>query len=166
MIVEWMGARLVGSPFVPTTDRDPQVNAQRLQSIAGSGREAARQLGVAESTLRGWRKGVRPKDPAANQRMVAMGRQLAAARTGELARVRRDPNANGLVIKGIIRVSNDQRTRTILVGRHIPADTMRRILTAWANGVDDSKVDAMLHRAITSYYAPTDFVSIQGVWFE
>jgi hypothetical protein len=62
--------------------------------------------------------------------------------------------------------SKDVRRRTVYPGRQIPATTMRRILTRWANGDDDSKVDKSLMTAITSYYAPLDFVHIEAVSFE
>jgi hypothetical protein len=161
-LIEELTATLTGVTFhPPSTDQTIGRNIDVLVRLAGSGRAAARALGVAESTFRGWRHGVQPR--SGQQAIVSTARRLGALNTGQLAYALGD---GSLTIRGIIRVSRDVRERTVHPGRHIPSTTMARILRRWAAAEDDSKVERSLMRAIDHYYQPLDFQTITGVWFE
>src|SRR6185436_5381734 len=158
-LIQAMGHALTGTPFVPSLDRSPQANIESLVSAVGSGRAAARALGVAESTLRGWRRGVTPRrDPrvfVAAARGALSGDRYAAAYNGDVT----------FAIKGKIRVSSDERERTVYPGRNIPRQTMQGILRAWATG-DDERAERLLYKAIDTNYQPLQFNTVVGVWFE
>lgn len=162
-LVGELGKHLTGRHVgVPHLDRSPQANALILIDIAGSGRAAARMLGVAESTFRGWRHGVQPRG-GVNQAIVSAARRLAALNSGRLAYARA---TTGLAIRGTFTVSKDTRTRDIYPGRQMPRATMTRILNRWAAGEDDHKVEQSLIRAIDRWYQPLQFDRIEAVWFE
>lgn len=157
-IIKLLGRNLTGSHTVGTNTLD---NIERLVEATGSGRAAARALGVAESTLRGWRRGVKPRRPA--QWFQAQTRRVLASRRDVYADAWKGDRL--LRIKGLIRVSKDVRVRTIDPGKYIPNRVIRRVLSAWENG-DDDKAENILIRAIDQYYQPLAFQNIIGVWFE
>lgn len=162
-LIEGMGQDLTGLHNVPSTALSAQENIEILVAAIGSGRAAARALGVAESTLRGWRKGARPRRD--NQLFVATTRGAATAR---FRPDHYDDAYHGrkiMAIKGIIRVSNDARPRTAHVGREIPLRSMQGVLRAWSSG-DDDKAERLLQNAIIRYYASLEFDAIERVWFE
>lgn len=127
----------------------------------GSGRKAAKALGIPESTLRAWRKGAKPRhDPAPKFKATGRsnpppGSPFWMAWTGQ----------GELVIKGVIRVSGDIRDRTIHPGRQIPRSIIRAALSAYQRGEDDL-VGSILLRAIDSYYQPMKFETVERVYFE
>jgi len=157
-LIEALGDELTDGAN-PHPDLGIHANLEILVTQLGSGRAAARFLGVAESTLRGWRRGVNPRGRSAEiflaARNASLGTQWKAGYdgTGELA------------IKGRIRVSNDFRDRTIHHGRVIPIELMRRILTTWRRG-SDARAEALLYGAIDRYYQPVEFIDIERAWFE
>jgi hypothetical protein len=118
-------------------------------------------LGIPESTLRAWRKGVKPRrDPTpvfkrTGRSAAAGGAAFQAAWSG----------SGELAVKGVIRVSGDIRDRTIHPGRQIPRSVIRAALSAWENG-DDEVAGNTLLRAIDTYYAPMAFETIDRVYFE
>jgi hypothetical protein len=161
-LIEGFGGSLVpGLPTVPSADLSAATNVELLVMALGSGRAAARHLGVAESTLRGWRNGRNPR--GGSQPLAAAARQ--AATPLELLRDIRNGNRS-LSIKGRILTSSDERDRTINPGRTIPQPTMNRILRMWLAAEDDAKVEAALLKAIDSYYAPMAFLRIDDVYWE
>ena len=157
-LIEHVGWWLCQRP-APSTDRHIHANLTAIISRAGSQRAAARSLGIAESTLRGWLKGAKPKRSpqsiaAAARAWLSLGRYQAA-------------RGGSLTIIGVIKVSRDERPRTIHVGRHIPRDVMGRILTRWLRAEPDEKVEASIYRAIARYYTQDLSISrITGVTFK
>jgi hypothetical protein len=163
-IADAMGVDLTGMGRVPSERLSVMENAQILARLAGSGRAAARALGVAESTLRGWRRGVQPRTVPTS--LVTLGRALAVQsnRPEHMAQVM----AGGrlLTIRGVVVVSGDARLRTIHPGRDIPLVKIRNIVRAWAAGQDD-RVDRLTVNAINHHYAPgMDIGSVEWVTFE
>lgn len=157
-LIEQMGYALCNGPPA-SADASIGRNLSHIISRAGSQRAAARSLGVAESTLRGWLKGSTPRR---TPQSIA-----SAARAWQSLGRYPEARAGGLVIKGIVRKSRDERERTIHVGRHIPKPVMGRILTRWLHAEPDSKVEASIWRAIDKYYtADLDVGQIVAVWFE
>lgn len=158
-LIDHVGQALTASAAPPSLSLSPQSNIELLVWATGSGRAAARALGVAESTLRGWRRGVKPrKDPRV---LVAAARgAMAAPRWNEIYR-----GDKTLVIEGWIRVSSDLRKRTVYPGRTIPRRVMQSVLRAWAQA-DDERAERLLYNAIDTHYQPLEFDVILGVWFE
>lgn len=165
-IIDALGRGLTDTSVTPSrypAVDNPRASVEALVSVAGSGRAAARYLGVAESTLRGWRHGVTPKRDH---------RQLAsAARTAMMLGTQTWNDAytgvTQMMIKGWVVASSDRRNRTIKVGIYIPQQRTQAVLRAWLAG-DDARAERLLNRAIFDHYegvyvedANTDYV-----WFE
>lgn len=158
-LIEAVGLDLT-YPYQPP-DRNTLRNLHGLVSGYGSKRGAARALGVPESTLRGWLKGVTPKrDPQAIQTAL---RGLYADARGHYASAYRGDTL--LTISGLIRVSKDVRVRTVHPGRVIPLAKIRNVLRAWRAG-DDARAERLLYKAIDEHYQPLQFDNIIGAWFE
>jgi len=160
ILVDLMSDYLFGDAQTPRTGPEA---ARWVSNLYGSGRAASRATGIPESTLRGWRKGVQPKGPA-------------AARLLRLVRVAA-PNLNyardhgDLTIQATVQFSGDRRDRIIHPGRYIPRPLIRRILTEWAN-LRDQTAETMIHNAVMKYYfdaAATEtllYMQPTRVWFE
>lgn len=157
-----MGQAICGG-YLPRTDHPVASNIETLVDAMGSGRSAARALDVAESTLRGWRKGAIPRRSA--QSLVATMRTAIHPIRNPGYYTRAYTGVSELTIRGLIRVSKDSRTRTIYPGRYIPRRVMQGILRAWSTA-DDNRAERLLLKAIDEYYQPMDFDEIVGVWFE
>jgi len=156
-LIDQLGRALCNGPPA-TTDRSIAANLTFIVSRAGSNRAAARSLGVAESTFRGWLKGSKPR--RSPQSIAAAARAWQSLGRYGTAR------AGSLVIHAIVSKSKDTRDRKLHVGRHIPKAVMGRILTRWLKAEPDDKVEASLYRAIDKYYTgDLDFDGIIGVWF-
>jgi hypothetical protein len=167
-LIDFMGQDLTGLNNPPSATLSVWENLEILVAATGSGRAAARALGVAESTLRGWRKGARPR--RTNLEFVATARGAATAyyRPSAFGGSHYDAAYRGdviMAIRGWIKVSNDSRKRTIHVGREIPQRSMQGILRAWSAG-NDEKAESLLVNAITRYYANVNITAVLGVWFE
>ncbi len=159
-LIDAMGVGLTGEDPAPGPALSIVDNLEILVDQFGSGRAAARALGVAESTLRGWRKGVRPRLSAPTIAAMARG----AASYGRYQRAYDRPNF--LKIRAWVTQSSDTRLRTIHVGREIPAAKIRTVLTLWSK-LDDEKADRMLWRAITKHYSAFDSIGhIEWLSFE
>lgn len=137
-------------------------NLQILVDAMGSRRAAGRLLGIGESTLRGWQRGVKPR------RDINMV-QWARAAAGEAYRPglygEAYSGAKTLVVHGVVANSGDVRVRTIYPGRYIPRQSMQYILRAWSRG-DDATANRVLNDAIGKWYEGCDVQTMTGVWFE
>lgn len=142
---------LIDPPWL-SPERSIQTNVNLLVAHLGSGRAAGRALGVPETTIRSWRKGVVPRDPAKASLVISAGRRAIVGKTFHDAY----RGTTELVILGDVEVSNDSRVRKIRPGAYIPRSTIRRALNHWLNG-DDIKAGATLGRAIDTYYTPLQF---------
>lgn len=140
ILADLMGESLMG--------RTPPVSqaqaANYLADRLGGGRAAARALGVAESTFRGWRGGVISRK-GIGTRLTALARTVAPGLADARAGTRT------LAIKATVQYSGDRRDRIIHPGRYIPLPIIRRMLTAWVNG-NDRTAEAMIHNAVMKYY--------------
>ena len=157
ILADLMGESLMGQP-APRSQADA---ANYLADRLGSGRAAARALGVAESTFRGWRSGVTSKR-GIGTRLTVLARQMAPG----LPRAR---TTGSLAIHAEVTMSSDTRERTLHVGRKIPQPLIRRALTAWAMG-NDRAVETLLTNAILKYYFEDTetimYMQPKRVWFE
>lgn len=164
-LIDGVGRSLIagwpGSLPVPSADLPAALNVEALVFVTGSGRAAARHLGVAESTLRGWRRG---RVPRVGSRSLAAAARMAGTPPQLLTNIR--DGTRSLRISGWIISSRDRRRRTVNPGRFIPQPTMNRILNRWLSADDDSKVEASLLRAIDTYYTPLGFDIIESVDWE
>jgi hypothetical protein len=158
-LIDAMGEDLTDLPTAPSTTLSPFSNVELLVMATGSGRAAARALGVAESTLRGWRNGARPR--RADQDIVAATR--AHAKPGRYRAAYQGDTS--LAIDAVITVSGDTRKRTIHPGRNIPQRSIQAMLRAWKAG-DDDRAEVMLLKAIDNYYQPMRYDRINRVYFE
>jgi hypothetical protein len=157
-LIDELGNHLSGGTGWDLSD-DPAQLADALADLYGSGRAAARALGVAESTFRAWRRGSRPKGDRRREMVSQLRRNMAPDR---LAAAHGDGE---LAIRGRVTVSGDTRERVVHPGRFIPKPVMGRVLAAWER-VDDARAEAMLVNAIDRYYQPLAFDRIDEVWFE
>lgn len=160
ILIQHLGEELTRPYGLPSVDNTPAENIEIIVRAAGSGRGAARFLGIGESTLRGWRKGARPKRSpewlVQQARAAAQNDMYRAGRSGE----------GSLAVTGWIQASSDLRRRTIHPGAAgFPLALIRRALTAWDKGLD-SHADALIVGGIDRYYQPLEFVSVERAWFE
>ena len=163
-IADLMGSDLTGLRQPPGPGLSVAENAEILALAVGSGRAAARRLGVGESTFRGWRKGVQPRKGAGFLVQAARAAAVNAYRPRHYLNVM--DGTNVLAIRGLIVKSSDARTRTIHPGRDIPLVKIRNIVRAWLAGQDD-RVDRLTYKAIDEHYVEDlQFDDIIGVWFE
>lgn len=138
-------------------------NVQALVDYHGSGRAAARALQVPESTLRGWRKGIVPKS-VDRIRELGISARITRVDTTMLARVGHGDPDFLLTIRGLIRVSNDERERTITPGAYVPVRLVVQAVREWLHGKDET-ADRTLLDAIDTYYQPFDYPRIQWAGF-
>jgi hypothetical protein len=152
---------LTDAQAYPSEDRSPRFNVEIIVAASGgSGRAAGRYLGVAESTLRGWRKGVTPR--RSNRELASAARQAVGEHWPAFSDAYHGERI--LAISGTIRVSGDTRRRTIYPGRNIPLRVMQSILRTWLSG-DDKKTEDQLYHAIDVYYQPMS-IKADAAWFE
>lgn len=121
----------------------------RLIRVSGGVGKAAAAIGVNPKTFYRWRTGrAKPKTGEATIRRVLRRTLLTPQREKEVK-----TKVKTLTIVGLgVVVSSDRRVRrTLRVGQHIPARTMRNIVDTWKLGNDD-KTEAALWRAIDKYY--------------
>jgi len=155
-----MGEDLTRRRPAPGRGQSFHDNLRVAEEAAGSGRALGRHLGIAESTIRGWRHGATPRRPRQDAVIEAARRLSSVGRFG-----RAYSGETELVIRGTVTVSNDTRPRTIYPGRYIPLTVIRTILDYWLTG-DDDDTDQMLWSAIDTYYTPMDIEHITFVGFE
>ena len=157
-LIEPMGAFLTGHDPAPGPALSIVDNLEILVEEFGSRRAAGRALGVAESTLRGWMKGVKPRLSA--DTIAGMARGAAASPRWHAAY----SGAAEMHIEAVVTVSNDTRRRKLHVGRWISRPKMQGILRAWA-ALDDRRAGRLLMRAIDTDYQPLAWGQIIDVWF-
>lgn len=157
-LIEAVGKSLT---YPANPGRNTLATLHNVVGDAGGIRPAARALGVPESSLRGWLKGVTPK--RSPQSILAAARGFYADRRGQYDAAYRGDRL--LTINGLIRVSKDVRVRTVHPGRNIPLAKIRNALRAWRAG-DDARAERLLYKAIDEHYQPLAFDNIIGAWFE
>lgn len=156
-------ALMAPHPYIDGSD-SPSYLAGYITGLFGSGRAAARYLGVSESTLRGWRRGRQPR--IGQQAVLALARRAATYRSdGAYWRAWQGGPGGELTIRGVVVVSGDVRLRTVHPGRYIPRARMREVLTTWQDG-DDARAEALLYSYMDQYYVPMEFDSIDSVTIE
>jgi len=146
------GALLPDGGYIPSRTRSIHMNLEMLVAYTGSGRAAARTLGVAESTLRGWRHGTLPKGDR-NAEIVSAARRAGAALDTKF--IDAYTGQTELTIRALVAVSSDNRDRTLNPGRVIPLSTVRRALNLWLAG-EDEKAGTMLARSMDTYYTAVE----------
>lgn len=157
-LIDAMGAWLCRAMRAPQPGQTVY-NIHVIVNAFGSRRAAARALGIAESTLRGWEKGSKPR--LAPEVFASMARGVLAANRYSDAYA----GITVMRIKGTVRVSGDERPRTINVGEEISRRKMQGILRAWAQ-CDDERAERLLRKAIDSDYAAAMRVgAVDSVWF-
>jgi len=162
VLITAMGTDLTGLKHVPRRSYEPSTNAAILVAAAGGNRAAARILGVAESTVRRWLQGAKPRDP---HRLVEAARLTASMRYKPGAYDAAYQGDTLMVITAWIRISGDKRKRSVSVGQHIPQRRMQAVLRAWRAG-DDDKAERLLIKAIDEEYTPMAFENVLSVRFE
>lgn len=134
----------------------------RLVAVAGTGKAAAKALGVSPTTFYRWRRGVQQPKVKPDMIRATLRRQLLKPNLERQIRSKQKT----LHIHGTITVSGDTRPRTLKVGNHIPATTMGRILNTWLRGEDD-KVSTQLWNAIDKHYLrDIEIDALTGVEFK
>lgn len=143
-----------------------------LERKYGSLSAASRATGVSRSTLRRWRDGqARPKSDsqrkmtrAIREALVPAGRR---ARVGQSThptaapRTSRGEGGGGMTITAVVRISDDERERTLRIGQHVSDDVGNRILSAFLDG-DDAALNQTMNEAISEYFG-SDSWEIQSV---
>lgn len=125
---------------------------------AGSGRAAARELGIAETTLRGWRHGRTPRDGGdyvldAARRM----QRRARLRPGREARLRQPGALDDAKLVG--RLSYDgapEPDRDVMIGDYM-ADVQNDIIDAYLEGASLDELGEIFLEGITGadFYSET-----------
>lgn len=162
-LIDAVGVDLTGLSQPPARYLSVAENAEILALAVGGGRAAARLLGVGESTFRGWRKGATPR--GGGDALVSAARAATGARYRPGHYADAYAGHDELVIRGVIRVSQDIRIRTVHPGRVIPKAKMQSVLRAWASG-DDSRAERLLIKHIDEFYQPLDFDEILWARYE
>lgn len=154
-LADALGEGLTGEPHMSGWNFADHV--EFLVGQLGSGRELARQLGRAESTIRGWRHGRKPRDHNLRQWVIEMARDVAVQSWRGWP-----TNHASLSMKATVRYSNDERTRVLNIGRHIPPHKIDAVLDRWAAGEDQAAAND-LNRAIRDDYAEVTIVDVKWI---
>lgn len=141
--------------YVGLTGRE-QTNAEmpfgellgRLIGLAGTKKAAAEILGVSPTTVYRWSTG-RQKPKTGSTVLARAIRRLSLK--PDLERDIRN-KTKVMRISGLVHVSDDVRTRTLNVGRYIPARKIGNVLNAWLDA-DDTRASRLLWKAIDTHYA-------------
>lgn len=157
-------AEALGGDDLPEPDLGFVPNLERYVAQAGSGRKAAKVLGVPESTLRGWRHGVAPRHIHQRQVELVQSARKAFVPRGPLLDAWNGTNV--LAIKARVKVSGDVRTRILHPGREIPQATTQRLIRMYLAGADDTQLGKAIASAIDRYYQKFQYLRVDGVWFE
>lgn len=154
----------------PRLERGPMAaRVDFLEKKYGSLAGASRATGVSRSTLRRWRDGEAKPKPASERKltqslrkaMVPERRQNRIRRsTGRVtpapgARVK-GPGHGGISITATVRVSDDERERTLNIGQHLDQETAGRLLDAFMAG-DDAQAQAIMEQGMTDYFGTTSW---------
>lgn len=144
-------------PAAPEGDSARQARA--LTDAVGS-REAARQLGVSERTLRRWRTGAAPS--RANAARLARRESLNSRREARLRNRGAFVRMAGTIGGGTPGARRSNKRHRVIGAEgnqsvHLDGDQMSAILDAWEAGDDQGAVDA-LRDALADEY---DFGAIQ-----
>lgn len=131
-------------------------HVEYLVEQAGSGRALGRALGVAESTVRGWRHGSTPRTGMRGF-VIEMARDLMVQAHRGWPQDHRT-----FSITGEVKVSQDVRSRTLRVGAHIPPYRIDQALELWVAG-DDQRAARMIESDIDRYYARVTMTDVTGV---
>ena len=112
-------------------------------SEAGSGRRAARQLGVAESTLRRWRDGAAPR-PAMRDRFEQAARSMYA----------RDLKAGQVKIRSEERGDRGRRREREITGKNLRLDDAAagRVRDAYVTGGREAAAKQLVKETPVSFY--------------
>lgn len=109
----------------------------RLVRVAGSGKAAARLIGVSDTTFYRWRSGRQaPKTGADTLARIVRRAELPPA-------VERDIRAKHrtMRVKAVWHVSRDVRTREINLGQAVPQRSTTLFVSAWLAATDDKAED-------------------------
>lgn len=157
-----------------------------LEAKHGSLAAVARETGVSRSTLRRWRDGEAvPKadsekklTSALRSSLMPEGRRKRVGRstgypdygsatpTGRGAGAKRGARG-GFSIDALVRVSEDERDRTLNIGQHMDPDAAENLMAAFLSG-DDEVFAGLLHQALTDYFgSPTgwELLNVHAVHF-
>lgn len=126
-----------------------------LGQAGGSNRQLARDLGIGESTIRGWRSGRVPRGDRRGELVDAAHRMQRRQRlaAGREKRLRRPAAMDSVTVGGYIIVSDEPEERDIALGDYL-ADTLA-----------DDLVDAYLDGASLDELAETFAEGIDGAPF-
>lgn len=127
---------LTGGRSPKSEGKNTQERAAALVKKHGSTKEAAKAAGVSQRTMQKWVKGTQQAKNTSRGRnadkLAAAERQARMTKAGEKRVANSTGKATGsgegLRIKAIIRVSQDERERTIRPGEHLPAGAMDSVI--------------------------------------
>lgn len=167
-LIDEMGRGLLGRATVNDASPMTAILAE-LVTAGGSGKGAARLMGVSDTTFYRWRnyatkaeRGIRQKPP---EKRVLVAAIRKAGLTPEL-RKKITSKQISMKIRGMVVMSDDTRERTIHPGQYIPGQKMGILLSAWTSG-DDERTDRLLNKYLDQHYAEgIEFDRIDWVRFE
>jgi hypothetical protein len=143
----------------PATEyRDVSAAVRAQEARYGSGRKAAKALGIPESTWRGWRSGRPPKpgNPHAERLRVetVKAERRARLKPGRERRLRAGgPIASQIGnVNGVLVVSSERgRTRDVDLADYITPESEQKIVDAYLSGREGAVEDAF-REALDDYY--------------
>ncbi|MGW9441162.1 helix-turn-helix domain-containing protein [Streptomyces sp. NPDC055607] len=136
----------------------------------GSEEKTAAAAGVSKRTLRSWLSG-KTKPSAKSMEKLAQAERKAMtslvsakdraemdASTKKVGTRSRDTRvAGGAFLSGTVRISNDERDRTIQFGRHLPSGFMDEVRSAFVEGGQQAAIEKMEEGLAQHYFHTTDF---------
>jgi transcriptional regulator with XRE-family HTH domain len=184
---------LVDAVYKAFTGRTPRLEkgpiADRINFLEkkhGSLAAVSRETGVSRSTLRRWRDGQAVPKPDSEQKLTAALRTslIPGRRRKRIGRSTGRPDfgkaqptgpgsgatraaRGGISIKATVKVSSDERDRTLNLGQHMDENAGEALLLAFVSG-DDEEFTALLHTAVGNYFGSTtgwELLNVAGVSF-
>ncbi|MFE0654461.1 helix-turn-helix domain-containing protein [Streptomyces sp. NPDC059534] len=146
----------------------------------GDEEKTAAAAGVTKRTLRGWLSGKakpsakslekleRAEREAMTKLVSAKDRAEIDSSTKKVGTRSRDTRVSGgAYLSGTVRVSGDERDRTIQFGRHLPSGFMDEVRQAFVEGGQEAAVSKMEEGLAQHYFGTSDFeiISVEELSF-
>ncbi|MFD0078900.1 helix-turn-helix domain-containing protein [Streptomyces sp. NPDC127166] len=136
----------------------------------GNEEKTAAAAGVTKRTLRSWLSGkskpsAKSLEKLAKAERESMTKLVSAKDRAEIdsstkrvgTRSRDTRVSGGAYLSGTIRISNDERDRTIQFGRHLPSGFMEEVRAAFVEGGQEAAISKMEEGLGQHYFHTSDF---------
>ncbi|OII60185.1 hypothetical protein BJP40_11180 [Streptomyces sp. CC53] len=136
----------------------------------GNEEKAAAAAGVTKRTLRSWLTGKSKPSAKSMEKLAKAERETMTkfvpakdraemdASTKKVGTRSRDTRVSGgAYLSGTVRISNDERDRTIQFGRHLPSNFMKEVRDAFVEGGQKAAIEKMEEGLANHYFHTSDF---------